>query len=180
MVLINRDTVAHTSSTAMTAGANAEDSRSSCQGRGGGRGERGYRGKSSIDVSTICFCWCNYFSTVHTARVRINVGSGCAYEVLRSHGLGEILSSSCYGLTSRENKAPILSLQGIGQVTLCVVPGVMMVQVRDRATVALTLLGEATEAEEAASSGDLAGLIGRGGAEEAKGEGPPKVPENTT
>lgn len=51
---------------------------------------------------------------------------------------------------------------------------------RDRATVALTLLGEATEAEEAASSGDLAGLVGAGGTEEAKGEGPPKVADSTT
>ena len=52
---------------------------------------------------------------------------------------------------------------------------------RDRATVALTLLGESTEAEEAAGGADVANLIGSGGGtEEAKGEGPPKVVENTT
>eukprot|EP00904_Undaria_pinnatifida_P003330 jgi/Undpi1/12999/HiC_scaffold_7.g02663.m1 len=54
-------------------------------------------------------------------------------------------------------------------------------EVRDRATVALTLLGESTEAEEAAGGADVANLIGSGGGtEEAKGEGPPKVVENTT
>ena len=53
-------------------------------------------------------------------------------------------------------------------------------QVRDRATVALTLLGESTEAEEAAASGDVADLVGSAGTEEAKGDGPPKVAGSTT